>query len=263
MTIKKFSEFINEDLNAILADPDEQTGAAAKRMGVKHVGFGKYADKTGNITHKAVNGKLTSVDKASMTNSSASSNASLTALTKTFGKQTKEIHNLLINTYVPDAYSNEELESIKTYTDRAYVDINDSLSNIENADNDQLAYYVQNIDSALAKGQTPAPFNIFFILEGDAQFEPGNVIMLYGFRSGTINPDVAIQHSKTSTMPIIMQVAVPMKSPGMYIEDYSVSPEEYEFVLARGSTIRIDAGPKTIAADDGEITFYSCTLVSE
>lgn len=266
MTRKTFSEFIGEDFNTLIADPDEQTASHAKRLGLKNVGFGKYEDKTGNITHRAVNGKLTSTDKAHLSNSAASANNSLASLTKTFGKQTKEIHNLLLQTYIPDAYSSEELEAIKTYTDRAYVDINAELANIENSDNEELLGYVQNIDSALAKGKTPMPFNIFFVLDGegmDTKLMPGNVIQMNGYRSATINPDIVIQHSQQASIPIIMQCAVPARFEGMYIEDYSVSPEEFEFVLPRGVTIRIDGGPKRIAADEGDIMFYSCTVVKE
>ena len=266
MTIKKFSEFLGEDFNALVTDPDEQTASHAKRLGVKNVGFGKYEDKTGKITHRSVNGKLTSSDKASLSNSSAAANSSIASLTKTFGKQTKEIHNLLLQTYIPDAYSSQELEAIKTYTDRAYVDINSELNNLENIDNDELLGYVQNIDSALEKGKTPAPFNVFFVLDGEGvsqQLQPGMVIQVSGYRSTTINPDIVLQHSQQASIPIIMQVAVPVKSAGMYIEDYSVSPEEFEFVLPRGSTIRIDSSPKKIAADEGDIVFYSCTLVKD
>lgn len=41
---------------------DSQAGEEAKKRGLTHKGWGKYADKTGNIVAKSVNGKLVDID---------------------------------------------------------------------------------------------------------------------------------------------------------------------------------------------------------
>lgn len=262
--MKKYNEFMTEDLNNFLDDPSEEAASSAERLGLKHVGFGKYEDKKGNISHRLVNGKLTSNDKAKHSRSASGSNNTLESITKAFGKQTKEIHSTLISTYVPDAYTDEELDSIKAYTDRAYVDINAELTNIENADNEEILYYIENLDTALSKIKTPIGFHVYVCMDMDGlskKFVEGDIITLNGFRSTSIDPKTIVDSLSDAVMPAILQILVPINSDGMYIEDYSVSPDEYEFLLPRGSTIRIDEGPNKISADDGDLVFFDCTLV--
>ena len=49
--MKKFSAFLSEAEKSFAARD-------AEKLGLKHVGYGNYADPRGNVTHRSVDGKL-------------------------------------------------------------------------------------------------------------------------------------------------------------------------------------------------------------
>ena len=40
------------------ASSKKTVASEAKQLGLEYIGFGRYADKNGNVTHKSENGKL-------------------------------------------------------------------------------------------------------------------------------------------------------------------------------------------------------------
>ena len=53
--MKKFSAFLNEAQRSFAAK-------AAEKLNLKHIGYGRYADPSGNVTHMSKDGKLVRVD---------------------------------------------------------------------------------------------------------------------------------------------------------------------------------------------------------
>ena len=49
--MKKFSAFLSEAAKSFAAQD-------AEKLGLKHVGYGNYADPAGNVTHRSVDGRL-------------------------------------------------------------------------------------------------------------------------------------------------------------------------------------------------------------
>ena len=49
--MKKFSAFLNEAQRSFAAK-------AAEKLNLKHIGYGRYADPSGNVTHMSKDGKL-------------------------------------------------------------------------------------------------------------------------------------------------------------------------------------------------------------
>lgn len=51
-----------KNLNQFISEASTSTGEQAKKLGLVHVGYGRYANPRGEITHKSDNGKLVRVD---------------------------------------------------------------------------------------------------------------------------------------------------------------------------------------------------------
>ena len=60
ITNKQLNEYIDKKVNEIMLDETE-AGEKAKKMGLKHVGWGRYADKTGKVVAQSKDGKLVKV----------------------------------------------------------------------------------------------------------------------------------------------------------------------------------------------------------
>ena len=54
--MKKFNAFLIEAQRSFAAK-------AAEKLNLKHVGYGKYADPSGNVTHMSKDGKLVKITK--------------------------------------------------------------------------------------------------------------------------------------------------------------------------------------------------------
>jgi hypothetical protein len=75
--MKKFKDFLSEDLSGALVEPQSNASKQAKQLGLTYVGFGRYEDpKTRQITHIVQNDRLVPFSKAVKTNTFHQSNAS-------------------------------------------------------------------------------------------------------------------------------------------------------------------------------------------
>lgn len=275
--MKKYKEYFTEDLNRVLQEPDETTAAEAKKLGLKYIGFGKYEDKSGQVTHTVVNGRLVPIDKAVKSNSFQSgAGTEGDSLGKDFSKESAQTHSTLVSTYVPDAYSGEELDAIKYFSSGMGPEINkvvgqvpigSSPGHIEVSDEggEDLTQTIVNLDTALEKGQTPIDFFTYVVLGSGfmpKEISPGQTIGFKGFRSTTINIQNVLNQS-AGPQTTVLQILVKAGSKGMYIDDYSVAMGEQEFILPRGSVITVNGGPNKISIDQSEILFYDCELMNE
>ena len=64
--MKKFSSFLNEASKSFAAQE-------AERLQLTHVGYGKYADVRGNVTHMSKGGKLIKLDPSQVPSAQGSS----------------------------------------------------------------------------------------------------------------------------------------------------------------------------------------------
>jgi ADP-ribosyltransferase exoenzyme len=272
--MKRYRSFFKEDLNAALAEPSIEIAGEAKKNKLKHVGRGKYEDKDGKISHSVVNDRLVPIDRAMKTNSfKANAGNEKGSLTKDFSKQSAQTHSALISTYVPDAYSPEELDSVMQFTSGAGVEVNKMLAQLpigaspghlemDPEGGDELTTLIINMDSALEKGKTPIDFHSYILLgQGIDEISPGKTFAFKGFKSTTINIEAALGETP-NPQTTILQILVKAGSPGMYVDDYSAVMGENEFILPRGSVIAVNAGPKKLVVDQTQITFYDCELMS-
>ena len=58
--MKKFSAFLNEAEKSFAAK-------SAEKLNLKHIGYGRYADASGNVTHMSKDGKLVKLEPGSDT----------------------------------------------------------------------------------------------------------------------------------------------------------------------------------------------------
>lgn len=287
--MKKFNEFIVEDLGGALVEPQSASSQQAAKLGLVYVGFGRYEDpKTQQVTHIVQNDRLVPFNKAVKTNSfKKTSGDDFGEYNKNLKPDIENNHNTLAGHYVPENYDESELAAVESYTGEDYLDINDKLYSLPTGipgnqieaeyDGDELPGTIQALDSALNKVPAPQDF-ITYITLGDGynidDFGPGQTYRFKGYRSTTIDPNIALNFgSESSTasrrkQTVVLQVLVKKGSKGMYVDDYSSTPGEAEFLLPRGSSVKITGGPNKIVGSNGytgnmnhQVIFFNAEIV--
>jgi hypothetical protein len=287
--MKKFGEFIYEDLSGALVEPKSNSSQEAARLGLVYVGFGRYEDpKLGQITHIVQNDKLVPFNKAVKTNSFKSiSSDDYGSYSNNLKPDIEQNHNDLVNHYAPENYDENELSAIESYTGEDYLDINEKLYSLPTGipakkiepefSDDDLPAKIAALDSALNKSVSPKEFLTYISLGSGYKledFKPGQVMRFKGYRSTTINPSIALnfggqnpaQNRRAQT--IIIQLLIKEGSKGMYVDDYSTTPGEGEFLLPRGTAVKLTSGPNKLVGSNGytgelnrEVIFFNAELV--
>lgn len=282
-------KIIREDLNQIAADPGGPASSQAKRLGLQYVGFGRYMDpNTQQVTHIIQDDKLLPFNQVVVSNSFKNERQDdIGMATSVFIPQSDELHQKLITHYSKTKYDSRELEAIRHFTDLGHIDINDRLSSlptgipahkIERRDSaDALPDLVGSIDSALKRTRVPEDFITYAKIHDAAdtsQLVPGSTFKFRGFRNTSIHlPNVLNTTSKDnigiSGRPTvsILQLNVKKNSRGLYASDYSPTPEEREFILPRGTQVKVLDKPRTLIGSDGpsgitnlEMKYYNCEV---
>ena len=167
--MKKFGEFIREDLTGALVEPQSNASAQAKKLGLTYVGFGRYEDQTGQVSHIVQDDKLIPFSKAIRSKSYKDfSSDDFGGYTKNMENDVSALHTSLTDAYSPENYDNAELDAIKAYTESEYDSINQKLASLPaniSADQIQPEYDGDNrpeliaaLDSALSKVGSPVDF---------------------------------------------------------------------------------------------------------
>jgi len=287
--MKKFNEFLYEDLGGALVEPKSSASAEASRLGLTYVGFGRYEDpQTQQITHIVQDGRLVPFNKAVKTNTFKKvSGDDYGDYFKNLKPEVEQNHSELGQYYVPENYDENELEAIESYTGEDYLDINDRLYSLPSGipaekieteyDGDDLPLKVASLDSALNKVPSPKEFLTYTTLGNGyniEDFKAGQSFKFKGFRSTTLDPNIALNFgSKKGTQSrrkqtIVLQILVAEGSKGMYVDDYSSTPGEAEFLLPRGSTVKITGGPNKLVGSNKysgdinhQVVFFNAELV--
>ena len=287
--MKNFSDFLLEDLGGALVEPQSVSSQQAKKLGLVYVGFGRYEDpKTQQITHIVQDDRLIPFNKAIKTNKFKQESADdYGRYINNLRPEIEENHSNLGVYYVPENYDESELAAIESYTGETYPAINEKLSSLPTgipanqiqADtvDDQLPSIIGALDSALDKVPAPKDFLTYVSLNENynpTDFIQGQTFRFKGFRSTSIDPGIAMNFSAKadqqirSRQTVMLQIFVKKGSKGMYVDDYSATPGEAEFLLPRGTAIKITGGPSKLVGSNKysnemnhEVVFFNAEIV--
>jgi hypothetical protein len=273
-----------EDLNLASRESSSEAAVEAKRLGLVYVGFGRYEDPiTKQVTHIVQNERLVPFAKAIKTNDYKQNSADdLGKLAQALAPQKAALDGILTQEYSPENFSNEELDVIKQFTDGGYQEINARLNAlpanimttqiVPDYDGDVVPDQIKMLDDAISRMKTPVDMNIYASVNENLELTPGSTIRFKGFRSGTIDPAIIMNSAKqagTTSKATILQIKVPEKSNGLYAENFSANPEEYEFILPRGSKVIVTDGPNKLIGSNAqlnvnrqEIYYFNCELTN-
>jgi hypothetical protein len=282
---------LSEDLNLALQEPSSNAAEQAQKMGLQYVGFGRYEDpNTQQVTHIVQNDRLVPFNRAIKTNSfKQQSQDDYGAFVKQMMPDIQNTQAVLIDQYKPEMFTPEELDAIESFTGQKYTEVNDVLLSLPSGikadkiqpefDGDDNPSIISALDSALNKTRTPVEFFTYVGLGSDynvADFLPGTVFSMKGFRSTTINPNVALNTnsrvSKTSNrqQTVLLQIKVKENSRGLFVEDFSSTPGESEFILPRGSKIKVLSGPSKLVGSNKftgnnnlEVLYFTCETANK
>ena len=257
--MRKFKEYVTEDLNLAKKEPSSAAAKEAKTLNLQYVSFGRYADpKTGQVTHIVKNGHLVPFNKAVKTNSYKETNTDDWGnFTKEMKPQKEEHHANLSKLYDGTKYSGEELDAIKNWTDVDFFHITPALNKLPTgipAEEIQpesptvdIGPTVAALDKAMGRIKTDTPMIVYTALSGSYNvddIQPGKTFEFKSFRSTTLDLAQALRMNKDSKgNSLIIQIRIDKGSPGIYVDDMSTNPGENEFLLNRGSQVKIVAGP--------------------
>jgi hypothetical protein len=275
---------LKEDLNIPATEPVGTPAAQeAAKLGLRYVGFGRYEDpNTEQVTHIVQNGQLLPYQKAVNTNTyQQQSSDDIGNYTQEISQSEEELHQALLQEYAATEFKDDELDAISEFTAGAYRDINERLSNLpagipaeqiqpESAD-DPIPSMINSLDKALSRNKTQISFPVYSSLgmggSDITQFKPNSSFSFKGYRPTTISLSNALQFSQDEKNSVVLQIKVPAGSGGAYVDDYSSSPGENEFVLPRGSKIKVVSGPnKLVGGNQGQrknVFYFNCELVNE
>jgi len=280
---------IRENLNQIKVEPAGNATTQAKQMGLSYVGFGRYEDsKSQQVTHVVQNDKLIPFKRAVKTNTFKTNNTDdIGAYNQMMSPQTQQIHQYLTAHYTPDKYDDKELDAIYTYTNGAYVDINNRLSSLPagipsnkiepNSIDDPLPDFVASLDSALKKSRLPADIMVYTNVGSSYSpdnLQQGSSFLFKGYRDTSIDLGNVVNNADKNSMGYsgrpqinILQITLKKNSKGLYAADYSVNAADTEFILPRSCKITIVSGPQKLVGSDAmsqnlnlEIMYYDCVV---
>lgn len=287
--MKKFSDFLSEDLYGALVEPQSNASQQAKSLGLTYVGFGRYENpQTQQITHIVQNDRLVPFGKATKTNTfTKQSGDDFGEYNKNMMPDIEQTNTELTSAYPPEAYSDQELDAIEEYTGEGYTEINDRLRSLPAGipanqiepmyQGDLIPSQINALDSALYKSVAPKDFIVYAALNSSYSidsFKPSQILKFKGFRSTTLNPGVALNLSNSYNQntgrksTFLLQIHVKKGSNGMYLNEFSTQPGDSEFLLPRNTSIRIIEGPSKLVGSNKytnelnhEVFFFSAETV--
>lgn len=136
----------------------------------------------------------------------------------------------------------EERAAFVAYTGSRFREINDALRSEE-----RLTPEAEKISAALDRAQSPVDAVVYRGIRGpaarqfrDANLEPGDVFYDKSFASTSMSMDVARNFMAADQGNAIMLViTLPERTKGLYIARLSKYPDEQEFLLQRGTEMKV------------------------
>lgn len=280
---------IKEDLNRVKTEVQSPATQQAQNLGLQYAGFGRYIDPTTNqVTHIVQNDKLVKFNRAVKTNTFKTNNADdYGNYGAIMAPEIQQLHDYLVTQYSPDKYDDAELNAIYSYTNDAYPDINSRLASIpadvvankieRTSPEDTMPDFIAAMDSIMKKSRAPLDFLTYTRLSADYRikdFQSGMRFKFTSYRNTSINLNTVLnsaQASQTSfagrQQVLILQILVKKNTRGLYAADFSAKPDDFEFILPRGSVLEIADGPKNLVGSDAmsenmnlEVVYFDCKV---
>lgn len=280
---------ITEDLNRVKAEVQSPASQQAQNLGLQYAGFGRYVDpKSNQVTHIVQNDKLVKFNRAVKTNTFKTNNADDYG---TYGAimapEIQQLHDYLVSQYSPDKYDDDELNAIYSYTNDAYPDINARLSALpvdvpankieRTSPDDTLPDFIAAMDSVMKKSRAPVDFQTYTRMSADYRiedFQPGMKFKFTSYRNSSINLNTVLNSAQVTQTSFagrpqvfVLQILVKKNTRGLYAADFSAKPDDFEFILPRGSTLEIVDGPKNLVGSDAmsqnmnlEVVYFDCKV---
>lgn len=276
--MKKFSQYIVEDLNDELTPNMEHSEAAqqAASMGLQYVGFGRYEDPaTGQITFIVQNNKLMPYSKAVKTNTYAAQNGDdFGTLAKSKAPQLQQDISVLTGAYSPENYEDAELDAIKNFTGGGYEQVNNKLAQLPggipspqiqpDGPDDATPQMIAALDDVMSKSVSPINFYTYVTLSDDVgDIAPGTDLKFKGFRSSSLDISTVLAEAQSSEVRLL-QILIQQGDRGLFSDDFSATPGQSEFILPRATRVQVLDGPNKLkgSSANGDMTvyFYNCQL---
>jgi hypothetical protein len=280
---------ITEDLNRVKAEIQTPATQQAQKLNLQYAGFGRYIDpKSGQVTHIVQNDKLVQFNRAVKTNTFQTNNADdYGNYGAMVAPEIQQLHEYLTAQYSPDKYDDAELNAIYSYTNDAYPDINSRLASLppdvsankieRSSVDDTIPDFIAAMDSIMKKSRAPLDFLTYTRLSADYRVEdiqPGMRFKFTSYRNTSINLNTVLnsaQASQTSfagrPQVLILQMLIKKNTKGLYAADFSAKPDDFEFILPRGSVLEIVEGPKNLVGSDAtsanmnlEVIYFDCKV---
>jgi len=260
---KKFSSYIENKLDESIVDnyqevkPQSTAAREAKKLHLTYIGFGRYTNKQGVITHVVENGQLKELTKPVFDYASKSvindkqvpekklrkqeeehyqkRDADLYQANKNFHKFSAEqykryrkIRTELKKFYDPEFYDDNEKQALEYYTGDGAEAINQHLysgkyeQGPQGNEDDDLTQMVDDIDSAMENGPT-TPFDFVSYTGLSMRYKkenikPGQTYVFKGFVSSSINHEEALQFAGEGYNNSFGATSNPLKTSGIILE---------------------------------------------
>lgn len=265
---------IVEDLNWAADEPSQIAAQQAQKLKLKHVGFGRYADDTDQVTHVAHNDKLVPFKNAiKSTDYRKTRSADYETLFSQMSPAVEEAHAILADAHSPEVYDADEIDVIQQFISGSYAEINEHLAKLPagiaankiqpTGPDDVIPEMIELLDSAMKRSRSPIEFIGYTKVDIDTEIKSG--FKFRSYRSLSINLANVITPDEET--PVVLQIRVKKNTRGLYAANFSEMPEETEFILPRGATIEVISGPTPLVGTDSElgganrqIIYYDCTV---
>lgn len=198
----KYGDFLAESLAAeVKSEPKTLAAKEARKLGLTYIGFGRYADNKGQITHIVDNDRLipykskdeigAMYNKQKLAPKKTSTSAKDTGknvqqepdwkfYSDALGRREKEdnrvlgekeqemqaVNKELYKFYKPQLFSQDEIDAISEYTNESYGPVNRYLykghdPEVTPEQDEQIARIIENLDSAFEETQAPFAYTVY------------------------------------------------------------------------------------------------------
>lgn len=283
--MKKYSEYLDESITAeILSEPKSKAAQQAAKMGLSYVGFGRYADRQGNVKYLVHNGQLVPFKSSQQVDDlmakSTGMNPEKAAPIKkdldqsisAYGKMRKKIDSFAnqqaqmalqtdaaLQQYYSDAvFTQEELTAIGAYSDSEFDAVNTFLYKGFDPGTPpdrmvQINDMIGQLDAAFE--DTVAPFDYSMYTGLSSRYDPmkmlpGQKFIFRSYVSGSIDYKTTMSGFQETGAPVkvVLEVGVKQGQKSIYTEGLS-QRQEFEALLPRGTTVQIVSGPHWMDED--------------
>jgi len=282
-------KFYKENLDLPLKEPKSKAAAEAKQLGLKYVGFGRYENPEGQVTHIVQDDRLVPYDKATKTRSYKDfSDNDLSDYAENLQDEDEATHGAMVENYPPEAFDEEEIEAIQAYTGPEYDDIQDRLWSqggesgvMPMNSSDPIPQTIKKLDRIMKRHPLKQPITTYAAVAAELynNLKPGVQFINRGYRSTTISLQQALEFggalppeqqgrdmNQRASMQdtVILQIKMKKGQAGLYVDELSEMAGEREFILPRETKFKVLSGPNKLVGNTklgrSNVVFYEVEI---